>query len=185
MFQKHANAHLTQFILYELILSKFSTRDLILSSLHIDTKNIAAFSYIKEVIQICCYSHHAAIVPSVSKPHIRWAKSTKTKQRDEFLCKFQHTLLFPLMPSGPFTVCQETESYRQCYNHNGLRMYVQENILTLIGLIDTAEWKSKFSGIQAIFMVWGRSSKLHREEKGAWWLWSRRGCLQNKRWEGS
>lgn len=33
MFQKHAyaNAHLTRFILYELVLSKFSARDLIFS----------------------------------------------------------------------------------------------------------------------------------------------------------
>lgn len=32
-------------------------------------------------------------------------------------------------------------------------MYAQENILALTALIDTAELKSKFSGIQAIFMV--------------------------------
>lgn len=115
--------------------------------------NIAVLFCIKDIIQICCYSHHAAIVPSVSKPHICWAKSTKTKQLDAFLFKFQHALLFHLMTSGPFTVCQETESCKSCYNHDGLSMYVQENLLILTALIDTVEFKSKFSGIPPIFMV--------------------------------
>jgi len=92
VFQKraYANAHLRQFILHELILSKFSIRDHIFSSFGIDTK-ILQVSYIKEVIQICCYSHNAVIVPSVSKLHMCWVKSTKTEHWDEFLCKFQHS----------------------------------------------------------------------------------------------
>lgn len=70
MFQKciYANAHLTQFIIYELILSKFSTRDL-KSSIFVQTQKYCRSFLYKGGHSDHGYPHHAAIGPYVSKPH--------------------------------------------------------------------------------------------------------------------